>query len=87
MPEELEKGRSKVLDDVKESIVDDFTSDDSEQTFFIEIEFRKLPEEGKKEIGRMTMPPASKDSVRSYLLRAIDILRDTLLETLQKGKT
>jgi len=68
---------NKIVSDINESVEDDFKKDDTEQTFFINIEFRKIPGT-EREIGRISMPQFDNDELKKYLKFAIDLLTSTL---------
>lgn len=67
----------KIKDEIKGSVEDDFNDDKSEQTFFINIEFRKAPYL-PKEVGRLSMPQLDPVEMKKYLSQSIKLLTNAL---------
>ena len=67
----------KIVKDIEDGIEEDFNKDDTEQTFFINIEFRKAPGI-LKEVGRLSMPQSDINDIKKHLIFAIDLLNNAL---------
>lgn len=67
----------KIVSDIEDSIEEDFNKDDTEQTFFINIEFRKAPGI-LREVGRLSMPQSDNNDLKKHLIFAIDLLTNAL---------
>jgi hypothetical protein len=67
----------KIVKDIEDGIEEDFNKDDTEQTFFINIEFRKAPGI-LREVGRLSMPQSDKNDIKKHLIFAVDLLNNAL---------
>lgn len=75
--EALNEQVKKIVKDIEDGIEEDFNKDDTEQTFFIQIEFRKAPGTAR-EVGRLSIPQSDKNDIKKHLIFAVDLLNNAI---------